>query len=401
MRMTANSPVSLEWTPSQDAAEPRASLSRERASSTIFSVCLGVAVFLIRALTSGPAYYQDAPRHLRAIADHTYVIQAPGYWLFTRVGGLFANPELGLSILNWSFSALGCVVFYACGHRLVRSPLAELGAVLYATIFSAWFSGDIQTTYASQLLFAPLAFYLMLRFRDDSRNLWLICVAACFSLGAGLRPSDGVFLLPLLVVFALKLDRRRQMMLVALSAVLCACWLIPNEIAMHRYQFKGDLGQLSDVAQGAILLGRVNAYTASNAIRFFLALALGLGPSAVFLFQGRGEHAKSLWIWVLPGSAFFLLLFLSDALYLDCLLGGFVLLCLLGMNRSKHPRVAVAALTVSIALNAIFFLGFLPLQHRGQAFAILNKDLGNFSLYGIRHQYWISHLGDVPSFKKP
>jgi hypothetical protein len=351
-----------------------------------FSVCIAGAVLLARSLTSGPAYYSDAGRHLQAIADHTFVIQPPGYWLFNRVGGLFADPELGLLILNWCFSALGCVAFYACARRLVRSPLARLGTVLYATAFFAWFSGNVHSTYASQLLFPPLMFYFILRFQESPQTQWLLGVAASFALGAGFRPSDGVFLAPLLLLFALQLSRKHQLMLLASVSILCLAWLIPNRIALHRYSPIGHAEQLTHAATGAIVLGRINAYTISNAFRFFLPLVVALGPTAWFISRARDAVARQLWAWVLPGSAFFLLVFISDAPYLDCLLGGFVLLCLLGMNACRNRVVPVVALTFSIVVNVLFFTGFHQLPPQNAVSAVIDRDLGLYTLDAVRHQ---------------
>jgi 4-amino-4-deoxy-L-arabinose transferase-like glycosyltransferase len=363
-----------------------------RSFALLFSLGLGVGVFVLRALTSGPAYFADAKRHLAAIANHTYIIQPPGYWLFNRIGGLFPNPEHGLLAMNWCLSALGCVAFYGCARRLVRAPIAELGALLYATVFFAWFSGNIHSTYASQLLFAPLTFYLMLRYRENPRLAWLFAISASFSLGAGLRPSDGAFLAPLLMLFALRLPRRHQVLLGITTTLLCLAWLVPNQLAQHLYHPKSAEEQFAEVAQGAVVLGRVNLYTVSNALRFFLPLALALGPSAFFLFRGRSAATLLLWTWVVPGSAFFLLLSISDAPYLDCVLGGFLLLCMVGMATAPRNSAAVAALVGSIALNCLFYLEFRPLPPRGNTYAVVGKDLGNISLYAVKHQLWIKKL---------
>jgi hypothetical protein len=61
-----------------------------------FPYVVAIVVLIARALTSGPAYYVDGPRHLNAIADHVYAIQPPGYWLFTRLASLFAVPSAGI-----------------------------------------------------------------------------------------------------------------------------------------------------------------------------------------------------------------------------------------------------------------------------------------------------------------
>jgi hypothetical protein len=363
-----------------------------RSSATLFCLFLGLVVFIARCFTSSSPYYVDSPAHVAAILNHTYVIQPPGYWLFNRLGGLFPNPARTLSVLNWSFSALGTMALYGCARRLVSSPFAELGAVFYAVVFFAWFSADIQSTYASQLLFAPLTFWLMLRGRDTGELGWIIGAGVSFSLGAGLRPSDGVFLLPLLILFAFSFGIRDRLILLALVVALCCAWLVPSEIALHQYDTRTTAGQLSSVARGAILFGRINIYSASNVFRVAMTLALALGPSAPFILNARGSSVRWLWVWVLPALAFYFLVYMSDALYLDCILGGLILLALTGMNASRYPRIAIACLVSSIVLNTVFFVGFSPLASQSVGARIVNKYYGNFSLYGLRHHYWIPHL---------
>jgi hypothetical protein len=360
----------------------------EKRRSQIFSVSLGVGVLLVRVLTSGPPYFADAYRNLTAIANHTYVIQPPGYWLFLRTAGLFPNPELAMHILNWCFSALGCVVFYACARRLVRSPLAELGALFYATVFFAWFSGNVHSTYASQLLFPPLTFYFMLRYREDRRTLWVCAVAASFSLGAGLRPSDGAFMTPLLLLFFFQLRRKQQILLGVLTIALCTAWLVPTKIAQMRYHPDNEAALLWRMAPGP-LMGRFNVYTVANILRFILPMALALGPAAAFLFRVRNLW---LWTWVLPGSVFFFGIFITDATYMDCLLGGYILLCLVGVATYKNSQVAVAVLACSILINIVFYFGFRPLQSPSRIYAIVEKDLGNYTFYAVKHKFFVDRL---------
>jgi hypothetical protein len=288
------------------------------------------------------------------------------------------------------------MVFYACARRVVGSPFAELGAVLYATVFFAWFSGNVHSTYASQLFFPPLLFYLMLRYREDKRTVWVCAVAVSFAVGTGFRPSDGAFMGPLLLLFFLRLPRRQQVMFVLLAVAVCAAWMIPGEIARRRYYPDTPQAMLGRVATGAILMGKVNLYTVSNALRFFLPLAVALGPSVLYMFRARDTIALWLWAWVLPGSLFFLLLFISDAPYLDCLLGGFILLCLTGMARSQNRRLAVAILTCSILINILFYVGFRPAPPRNRLYAIAEKDLGDYSLYGVKHQFFVPRLTFKP-----
>ncbi len=351
-----------------------------------FWPCLAAGVLLSRAFTSGPAYFADAERHLRAIANHSYVIQPPGYWLFNRLGGFFPDPELGILVLNWCFSAFGCVAFYGCARRLVRRPLAELGSILYGTVFFAWFSGDVHSTYASQLLFAPLTFYFMLRFRENPQRRWLLGVAASYAIGAGLRPSDGLFLAPLLFAFWVQLPREQKAQLLVFSGLFCAAWFIPSQIALRAYSTKDNAAQLTGVATGAMAFGHLNPYTVSNLLRYVLPLSLALGPAVLVIGRARSSISKQLWMWVLPGSVFFVFVYISDAPYLNCILGGVLLLGLLGLDTLKSPRLAAMVIICSSLLNVSFYLGFRPIPARRTVGLVLNKDLGMYSYFAVRNR---------------
>ena len=183
--------------------------------------------------------------------------------------------------MNWSFSALGCVIFYACALRLVRSPLAELGALLYATVFFAWFSGNVHSTYASQLLFPPLTFYCMLRYREDKRTLWVCAVAVSFSIGAGLRPSDGAFLAPLVLLFFFQLRRKQQVLLALITIAVCAAWFVPTKIAQMQYHPDNEVSLvLLDVARSAH--GEIQCLYPCQRSSFLSSLGAGAGSGSGF-----------------------------------------------------------------------------------------------------------------------
>src|SRR5215471_19947139 len=109
-------------------------------STARFGAWLFVEVFAARAFTSSSAYFGDGPDHLLAIQSRTYVIQAPGYWLFARTASFFPDPEIAISIMNWLFSAAGAVFFYLVARKFASEAVARLSALLYAAVFFAWFS---------------------------------------------------------------------------------------------------------------------------------------------------------------------------------------------------------------------------------------------------------------------
>jgi 4-amino-4-deoxy-L-arabinose transferase-like glycosyltransferase len=356
-------------------------------SEIAFSVALFALVLVTRAVTSGPPYFADGPAHLDAIRNGTYVIQPPGYWLFNRSAALLPDPEQGILVFNWLVSAAGSVVFYALARRVLDDAMARLGAVLYSVVFFAWFSGNVHSTYASQLLFAPLILYLMLRCREQPSDGLAAAIGLCFALGAGLRPSDGVFLGPLVTFFAVRyLPRRQAIICLLVASVASVTWLIPNLAALHRFQATSHVEQVGKVATGAVLFGRLNLYTISNALRYFLPLAVALGP-AILLIPWAARERKLLWLAVLPASAFFLLVYISDAPYLNVLTAPLVLLTVLGASRKLSRPSARIAICTSILLNIVVYLFAIPLPAKGKtafACAVVNKDVVLYTHYAVR-----------------
>ena len=357
--------------------------------------CLGLFAFVLatRALTSGTVYFGDGPAHLAAIQNGTFVIQPPGYWLFNRVGGLFPDPARGLLVFNWLCSGVGAVAFYLVCRRLTDGRTAKLGALLYSSIFFAWFSGNIHSTYASQLCFPVLMLLFMMRYEEHPRKLLVAAIAICFALCAGFRPSDGVFLAPALLYWVFRtLSFRQTMFCLGTAFVACLLWFVPNSIALHRYAGESHSSQLEKVATGAIVFGRINEYTASNGLRYFLPLTLSLGLLLPFIVSARGKAAPLLWVWVTPASLFFLLVYISDAPYLNCILPALVLLALMGVEQKLRPFLRPALIVAMIVVNLSFYLFFRPLPSELQprlAVLLVNKDLGMYTRYAVKNRVMI------------
>ena len=104
-----------------------------------------------------------------------------------------------------------------------------LAALAYSTVFYIWFSGEIHSTYASQILFPAATYYVLLRY-EQARSQWMLWVAALvFAVGAGLRPTDGAFLIPLVLYFAaFRMPRKHALLFLSLIVLFCLGWLIPT-----------------------------------------------------------------------------------------------------------------------------------------------------------------------------
>jgi len=354
-------------------------------SEIVFAAALFALVLVSRAAPSGPPYFADGPAHLDAIRNGTYVIQPPGYWLFNRSAALLPNPEHGILVFNWLMSAAGSVVFYALAKRFLDGGMAKLAAVLYSVVFFAWFSANVHSTYASQLFFAPLLLYLMLRCREQPSDGSAAGIGLAFALGAGLRPSDGVFLGPLVTFFALGcLPRRQAVICLAVAFAGCLAWLVPTGPAPVPADQPRRPGRQS--RDGSDSTWPAEPVYDFECVAVFSASRHGARAGHPACALGC-SGAKLLWLAVLPGSAFFLLVYISDAPYLNFLMAPLVLLTVLGVSRKLSRPWANTAICASIVLNIVIYLFATPLPTKGKtafACAVVNKDIVLYTRYAVR-----------------
>jgi len=369
-----------------------------------FAIWLFVGVFASRALTSTSAYFVDGPLHVAAIQNHTYVIQAPGYWLFNRTAGLFPDPEIGISIMNWLFSAGGSAAFYLAVRKLALENVARAAAIAYASIFFAWFSGDIHSTYASQLFFPVMVFLCLLHYRENFNLSWLIAASALFALGAGFRPSDGVFF-GLAFLFTLRRAGWKHILVcISVIGVIGLAWFVPQRIALEHMADpiqKSARNHLSSIASGVMFSG-FSSYAVANVLRYFLPLVLALFPLLPLVLKNRRDIF--LWLWILPGTLFFLLVYVSDPMYLNFLLAPYLILAATNIIVSERRRVLL--LLICAGLNTGFYLACRPLvfsnSHLQRVEYVLEADLGKYTYYYVRHHYQprVRDLLHLPAFRR-
>lgn len=356
-----------------------------RTSHRIYPVILAVFVLVTRILCRGPLYFGDGPAMVASILAKTYVVQPPGYWLLDRVAGLFPNPVLAISILNIAFSVAGVVVFYYTACLFSSSRNALLASLAYSTIFYIWFSGEVHSSYASQIFFPVATYYALLRY-ERGRARWQICLAAlAFAIGAGLRPTDGVFMLPMLFYFAIfRTPRRDGFLLLALSGLLCLGWVIPTWLA-YRHAPGGVRGFTSYVAQVSILqsvLTGVRMYTVANFVRYSSTLLFGFWPVLGFACRNawrerRDPRITAMWLWIVPGSLFFLFLLMSDATYLNYFSAAILLLAL------PAPRMMI----VTAVWNSLLFLALGPVPSHSFPVNVMNSFILRYTRGGIEQRF--------------
>jgi 4-amino-4-deoxy-L-arabinose transferase-like glycosyltransferase len=349
----------------------------------LFPAILAIFTLCTRTLCRGTVYFADGPAHIQVILDKSYMIQFPGYFLFNRLAGLFPDPVFAISAINILFSMAGVVVFYFTACFFGSRWNAMLAALAYSTVFYAWFSGEIHSTYASQLLFPVALFYIFLRHeRDHARwQLWL--AAAVFALGSGFRPSDGVFLLPMAIYLGCtRLKRIEALQFFAIFGVLCLGWIVPTYLGMQN-----ETGGLTEnrhyVYQMLTVLSvlrKLNLYTLANFARYVVPLTAALWPVLGFAISKAARdradwRVRALMLWIVPGSLFFVLVMITDPVYLNFLTPAILLLAM------SAPR----AMAVTAVWNLILFVMLSPIPSRSIVVDVADCYVLQYTRYGVQH----------------
>jgi 4-amino-4-deoxy-L-arabinose transferase-like glycosyltransferase len=358
--------------------------------SIYFPAILAVFVLVTRILCRGPLYFGDGPSEVASIAAKTYIIQPPGYWLFDRTAGLFSDPVLAMTVMNILFSGAGVVVFYYTACFFTGRVNAFLAALAYSTIFYIWFSGEIHSTYASQILFPVATYYVLLCYERD-RAKWMLWVAALlFAVGAGLRPTDGMFLIPLTLYFAVfRMPRKEALLFLSLILLFCLGWLIPTWFAFEHYDdgMQGFAAYVDLVSKKQSVLTGVRMYTLANPVRYVLPMVVGfwpvLGMALKNAVRGRSDwRIKSLLIWIVPGSLFFVFSLISNAPYLNYLTAAILLLAVSAPSAWARRLMVVTALW-----NAFVFLALGPVPSQKLPVNIMNSFVLRCTRGGIEQRY--------------
>lgn len=368
-------------------------------SRIVFPVLLGTFVLISRVLCRGPLYFADGPEQVQSILEKNYIVQPPGYWLFDRIAGLFGNPVLAMQCMNILFSVAGVVAFYYVASFFTGRVNAFLAALAYATIFYMWFSGEIHSTYATQIFFPVGTYYLLLRYERDQKPWVVWSAAVVFSIGAGMRPTDGMFLIPLVLYFAIfRMPRRDRIVFLSLITLLCLGWLVPTLLAFERDpdRLNGFVRYISYITTTQSVLTGVRLYTLANPVRYLLPLLFAFWPLLVPAVRNairfhREPQVKPLILWIVPGSLFFVFCIIDDAQYLNFLSAAILLLAI------SVGEFGARRLVLTAVWNSFVFLALSPEPSRHLAVNIVNSFVLR-TTHGAIEQRYSKKLSEIQHF---
>lgn len=251
----------------------------------------------------------------------------PGYYLYVQAGRLaqrlFAEPHTGLVFLSVLASCGSVVLIYALAREWFHRKAAIAAGLMFVLSPLCWFYGTVALTYLPEAFFAALVGFLS--WRTYSGNAaYALPGAIALGLACGVRQSSLLFLGPVWLLSLSAVRARRAILSVIALGVVVAAWFFPmlqESGGVDRY-----FASLSDLwnrvaARNALIgtsddslipaLGNLadRIYTLFRVCALCFLAAAPLPLLRRFPPMDRRKRAF-LWTWLLPGGAFFLLVFL-------------------------------------------------------------------------------------------
>lgn len=277
--------------------------------------------FLLGILTRFPLLekmqsHWDGPQYSIGVVNFDLSQETPappGYPLYIFAGtvlNLFLNdPHQSLLILGLVFTGLTAVMFYIVGEYIFSKRTGVIASLLYLSSPVYFFFGVTAYPYGLVPFFVLLLAFFVYK-AINKKNTRGLSLGIAYGLFLGMRPQDGLNLLPLMVLGFLSLSTKERIRSIVAAFISVLLWFLPVLYlagGLSRYIeelriFLGN-GALSTLGQGA----------GENIRRIAKGLFLTLGISSVALFYYPQRILPSLnnkkkrnliiyfLFWIVPG----------------------------------------------------------------------------------------------------
>lgn len=148
--------------------------------------------FFIYALTTFPTVQSEDSGELITSALALDIAHPPGYPLFVLVGKIFStllpfgDPAWRINIMSGFFGALTAQILYTIIKKKTTNDLIAFGmALFYAFSNIIWGQSNRAEVYTLNTFCIVLVIYLLMRWNDEKRSLWIFLAALVFGLGVG------------------------------------------------------------------------------------------------------------------------------------------------------------------------------------------------------------------------
>ena len=303
----------------------------------------------------------------------------PGYYLYSRIGWIFNlffhNPNDSLVALSILSSCGLVILIYLFALEWFGLRAARFAALLFLFSPLCWFHGTVALTYIVGALCSGLVGYFCWQL-NSGRKGYLVPAALALAFAGGIRPSELIFLAPLFLYSLRRLDLKRILLGLLVTALATLAWFVPMIVAGGGLNaYFGALFALWHMVPGKkTVFNSSPAYTIVRACLVIFIYALTFGAASLAPLAAKHapppvdrEKVRFTLFWITPALCFFTFIFL---VFIN---SGYLLLltvpaCLwLGLwtaawyeNARLGKSWKLAAIVACAAINTAIFL-FAPL----------------------------------------
>jgi hypothetical protein len=351
--------------------------------------------------------------------------QPPGYPLFVlemrvlRWAGV-ERPETILRVVAWAGTTAALIGLAVCGERVLGAGAGVCAAWLLLFHPSFWFAGLTSALRVQLAVISVLVAAACDRAWKGERR-WMYVSAVALGIGAGIRPSLGLLLLPLWAVAAWRCagPRRRLRPLArgsALLAMTVLLWLVPTvwQAGGVTGYFQTCWSYLRDQAavtsalfgapepQARFTIVSLVVWTLSGTLLWPVWMAASWRRGEGFSLPG--DRLIFLALWMAPSFLFAWLVHIADPgqalamVPVVCLVGGYFLS---RATRRLEPWVGaehglLILVLPALALNCLLFLGRFaaPRPSGGRVATIWSGIYDSIDASSLWHFRRVSRLDD-------
>lgn len=307
----------------------------------------------------------------------------PGYPVYVALGWLgnliTGDPQVTYVWISILFSGLSASAMYCLGSLMFGRRTGIVAAVFLLTSPLFWFYGEIALPHVVDTFFI-IVVVLLLYAAWNGKEWHLFAASVTIAFASGIRPQTAVFLGPLLLLTACRMQLRTVILSGIAAVALAALWAVPllwltgglaryTQLTSQLSQAFGYWEPLEGLIRGdarAFLVGggKLVSYTA-------YAMCFALVPPCLWvilrrpLLPGLVRDSRSLFMamWITPSLSFYALVHMGQQGLVFVFLPSLLLLSATAMvnllgDQRRRSVYWLALGTVSIAmLNTAIFLG--------------------------------------------
>jgi hypothetical protein len=359
-----------------------------------------------------------ALHHFDVAVDQPHI---PGYILYVLLGRLVnyavGDPQVTLVGISLVSSGLAVAALYILGRTMFSRGTGLMAALFLAASPLFWFYGEIALPHSLDTLVVILVVWMLYRVmqgwdplpgppptrgrgevtrdplpgasptRGRGEVRLVLLAAVTLAIAGGLRPQTQVFLMPLALLAAWRLNRRQVLLAVATMGFVDLLWFVPlmwSVGGLLRYfkifsAFAGRFNETSSVfSAGAAGLQRnlrkLGMYTLyAGGLAFIPAIGYGLLRARGMLGLLQRRRLWFIFLWMAPSVLYYTFVHMGQQGLVFVFLPALLLIGAESLRRLAGSRQAVqwGVTWGLVAVQATIFLAFPTYPLGGDRFKIL------------------------------